>query len=420
MHSAEATLVLTPLFHSLPPGEIVQVMARLRPVALADRQILFREDQLGESLFIILEGRLEIVKAIGTPAERIFAYRVPGEYVGEMSLFDLDHQRSASVRAVGPTRLLELMRADFNALLERYPRLAYDMARVLNDRLKESNNNAVRDLQVKNRQLQQAYQELKAAQAQIIEKEKLEHELQLAHNIQMSILPREMPPVDGYNFGARIIPMAAVGGDFYDFIPLGGGRLGIAVGDVSGHGVPAALFMALTVSLLRAEACRECSPCDALQAVNRQLVRLNSEGMFVTVLYGVLDCDSGAFTFARAGHNLPYVARSGGAVDEPPLEHGMALGLFDNIPFPEQNLLLAPGDTLLLYTDGVTEAMDRRRQLFGDDRLKSALAEARPRTAQQACDQILSRVSAFIGPDLPSDDVTILAVQALPPAVARE
>jgi serine phosphatase RsbU (regulator of sigma subunit) len=412
MRSAEATLFVTPFFQSLPPAEIGRVLARLRPVDLPAGHILFEEDQQGDSLFIILEGSLEIVKSLGTSDEHVVALRVPGEYIGEMSLFDLDRLRSATVRAVGPAHLLELGRADFNTLLERYPRLAYDMARVLNDRLKEAHNSAVRDLQIKNRQLEQAYQELKSAQAQIIEKEKFEHELELAHNIQMSILPREMPDFAGFNFGARIIPMAAVGGDFYDFIPLSHNRLGVAVGDVSGHGVPAALFMALTVSLLRAEACRECSPAEALRAVNRQLIRLNSEGMFVTVLYGVLDRASGSFTFARAGHGLPFVARGAGSVDEPPLEHGMALALFDDAPLPEQTLLLNPADTLLLYTDGVTEATDAAYELFGDARLKAALSAAQRLPAQKICDQILAQVAAFSGPDLPRDDVTILAVQA--------
>jgi phosphoserine phosphatase RsbU/P len=415
MLSAETALLATPIFQSLSPVEMDFVLAHLRPLDLPAGKVLFEENQPGDSLFIILEGHLEVVKALGSPDERVVARRGPGEYVGEMCLFALDRLRSASMRAAEQTRLLELGRADFDIVLLRCPRLAYDMVRVLNDRLKESHNSAMRDLKEKNRQLQRAYDELQLAQAQIIEKKKLEHELALAHDIQMSMLPHQMPAFPGFDFGARILPMAAVGGDFYDFIPLGKDRLGIAIGDVSGHGVPAALFMALTVSLLRSEASRECSPIQALRSVNRQMIHLNGEGMFVTLLFGVLDCTTGDFAFARAGHGLPLVARADGRVEEMPLKHGMALGLFEEASFSEQTLTLSPGDALLLYTDGVTEAMDVHRVLYGDERLKAAFGAVHRQPAQEVCEQIFSRAAAFSDSDVPSDDVTIVCVQACLP-----
>jgi len=145
-----------------------------------------------------------------------------------------------------------------------------------------------RDLQEKNRQLAQAYEELKAAQAQLIEKEKLESELKIAREIQRNILPRSKPQISGLDFGMLIEPMASVGGDFFDYIELDQERVGLVVGDVSDHGVPAAIFMALTYSLLRAEALRATSPGETLRAVNRQLLNMNSSSMFVTVLYGIL------------------------------------------------------------------------------------------------------------------------------------
>ena len=415
MPSVDTILLGNPFFQSLTPPEVEFVLARLRPVELSAGQVLFEEDTPGDSMFIILEGQLEVVTSLGTPDERVAAHRGPGEYVGEMSLLALNRLRNASTRAGEPTRLVELGRTDFEAVLERCPRLAFDMVRVLNDRLKEAHNTALRDLREKNLQLQHAYEELQAAENQMFEQKKMERELELAHDIQMSLLPSQMPSFPGFNFGARIIPMASVGGDFYDFIPLEDGRLAIAMGDVSGHGVPAALFMALSVSLLRAEACRECSPAQALQAVNHQLIRLNGEGMYVTLLYGVLDCATGEFTFARAGHCLPFVARAGGRVDVPPLVRGMALGLFEEAPFAEQTLALSPGDALLLYTDGITEAMDAREELFGDERLKAALGAAYRRPAQEICEQILSKVAAFSGPGDLDDDAAILCVQAGPP-----
>jgi sigma-B regulation protein RsbU (phosphoserine phosphatase) len=143
-----------------------------------------------------------------------------------------------------------------------------------------------------------------------------------------------------------------VGGDFYDFISLDDRRLGIAIGDVSGHGVPAALFMALTVTLLPAEACRDCSPSEVLRAVNHQLLNVNSEGLFVTVLYGVLDRTTGEFTYARAGHESPIHCLATGELIVPDLGPGQLLGFWGDVRLSEQSISLAPGSTLMLYTDG--------------------------------------------------------------------
>src|SRR3712207_3101439 len=143
-----------------------------------------------------------------------------------------------------------------------------------------------------------------AAQQQIIEKQRLEHELQLAYEIQTSILPRVLPQLQGYDFGATMVPARVVGGDFFEFVELGDDRVGIAVGDVTDKGMPAAIFMAQTHALLRAEAVRSAAPHEVLRCVNRHVVEMNAAGLFVTMLYGVLDRASASFSYARAGHEL--------------------------------------------------------------------------------------------------------------------
>ena len=222
-------------------------------------------------------------------------------------MFSEEGKHTASVRAHTPVRALEITRRDIDGLLHRWPLFAYELTRLLSQRLEQSENLTILELQEKNRQLTQAYEELKAAQAQIIEKERLEKELEVARQIQLSILPQELPAYPQHDFGALMIPARAVGGDFYDFIPLDQDRLGIVVGDVSDKGTPSALFMALSYSLVRAEAHRNSSPGETLQAVNRLLMEMNTSDMFVTVLYGVLDTARGEFSFARAGHPLPIV-----------------------------------------------------------------------------------------------------------------
>lgn len=415
MKEIELALTQAPLFASLPSSELAHLAATLRTVEVQPDALLFLEGERGDSFYLVVGGQVQVIKALGTAEERVVGLRGPGEFIGEMSLLNREGLRTASVRAVTDVRALEMTRDNFDALLHRRPMLAYEMVRVLSRRLQNSHDAAIRDMQDKNRQLTQAYEELKAAQAQIVEKEKLERELQVAHKIQMSLLPRHLPQWAGFDFGASIAPMTAVGGDFFDFIALDENRLGIAVGDVSGHGVPAALFMALTVTLLRAEACRDCSPGEALRSVNRQILRFNDEGMFVTILYGVLDLAAQRFTYVRAGHEPIVLCDKLGQVVYLPLPRGQILGLFDDLTLEEQTVAVSPGNTLLLYTDGVVEARDPHNNMFGEETLLAAVCatQSSQQSAQAICDQMLKEVSAFSSGLAPSDDITLVCVKAM-------
>ena len=359
-----------------------------------------------------MEGLIEIVKALGTSDERLLGVREPGTFIGEMSLFNPEHRRTASVRARTALKLLEMTRMEFDALLARQPTLAHEMVRVLTGRLAAAENATVLDLRAKNQQLTQAYVELQAAHLQIVEKEKLEHELEVARQIQASILPRRLPRLPGFDLGARMEAAAAVGGDFFDFVPLGGGRLGIAVGDVSDKGMPAAIFMALARSLLRAEALRDASPLETLRSVNRLLLDMNDAGMFVTVLYGVLDGPGSAFTFARAGHESPLLVDAHGQVETPGRQPGQPLGLFQSPSLAEQTVRLQPGALLLIFTDGVVDAVDASNGDFGLERLREALSAAAHGSAQAVCDGLFAAITRHRGAAPQHDDVTLIAVKS--------
>ena len=405
-----AALRQVPLFASLPAGEIDLLAETLQPVALPMGGLLFEEGARDGRCFIVLEGEVDIIKSLGTPDERLLATRGRGSSLGEMSLFSQDHRRTASVRARSAAELLEMRREDLDGLLRRHPELAYSMLGTLSQRLEQSENHTVADLREKNRLLQLAYDELKTAQAQIIEKEKLERELEVARQIQLSILPRSLPQNGRFEFGARMIPMSAVGGDFYDVLQLENGSLAVAVGDVTGHGVPAALLMALTVTLLRAEARRIESPSEVLLAVNRELMQVNDTGYFVTALYGILHDSDGKFHYARAGHSVPLVLDAG----RQPIEvgHGVGhpLGLFEEMLVDEASLDLAPGSLLLLYTDGVTEAVDAQGEFFGDERLLAALQSSNGTGPDQTCEAVWDALQAYQAGASQEDDVTLLAV----------
>ena len=408
----ESVISSLPLFATLPHSAIEQLARALRPHEAPAHTLLFFEGQTGDRFYILIEGEVEIIKALGTDAERLLAVRGSGSLVGEMSLFSEDHRHTASVRARTPLQLLELTHADFDALLHSQPGLVYELVRTLTARLTESENLTIRDLLEKNRQLRQAYHELEAAQAQLIEKEKLEAELNVARQIQRSILPHAMPQVPGYDFGVVMEPMHKVGGDLFDFIPLDGGRLGITVGDVSDHGVPAAIFMALTYSLLRAEASRTPLLGEAIGTVNRHLLKMNESGMFVTLLYGILDSATGQFSYVRAGHERPLLLNARRETIEVGYGPGQILGLFSDPILDEQTVKLEPGSLLVLYTDGVTEASDRTGEQFGRERLQAVLRTSAPASAQEACEAVYAAVRAHRGDQVVDDDALLVAVRA--------
>ena len=235
------------LFSTLSPAELEKLAEILYETNISEGIVICQEGDPGDRMYLVLAGVVEVVKSMGTSDERIFGQISSGDYFGEMSLLEDHGIRTATVRSKTPVRLVEITRFEFDTMLERWPKLAIDMLRELSLRLRETQTDTIRDLLRKNLQLDRAYRDLQAAQAQLIEKEKLERELQLAKQIQMSMLPDALPETHGFEFGARVLPARAVGGDLYDFVPLSEkSTIGVLIGDVSDKGVPAALFMALT------------------------------------------------------------------------------------------------------------------------------------------------------------------------------
>jgi serine phosphatase RsbU (regulator of sigma subunit) len=400
-----------PLFSSLPQNEIEHLAATLRTRHFPPGTILFEEGATDFHFFILQDGKVEIIKSLGTQDERVLAVRERGTMLGEMSLFTPTMSHTASVRSLTSLTLLELTRAEFDALLHRQPAIAYQMAGIMSQRLAESENLTILDLRQKNLQLTQAYEELKAAHEQIVVKELLEKELQIARGIQESILPQVIPQFETLQCGALMVPARAVGGDFYDFIPLGDDLLGVVVGDVSDKGVPAALFMALTYSLVRAEASQKVAPGETLRAVNHHLVDINVSNMFVTLLYGVLNTRSGVFSFARAGHPPPFLAAADGSQLQVPFQLGQVLGLFEEITLDEGQIELPKGGSLLLFSDGLTEAMNRQGEYFGLDHLGAVLADNKQATAQEFCQALWESVQNFSEGIPQFDDFTIAALR---------
>jgi serine phosphatase RsbU (regulator of sigma subunit)/anti-sigma regulatory factor (Ser/Thr protein kinase) len=248
------------------------------------------------------------------------------------------------------------------------------------------------------------------------EKERLAQELRVATLIQQQFLPRQLPQLAQWQIAAFYGPARAVGGDFYDFVEMPDGRIGIAVGDVTDKGVPAALVMARTHSILRAEASRSADPGEILSRANDLLVPEMPATMFVTCLFAVLDPETGRIVIANAGHNLPYV-RSGDEITELRAT-GMPLGLMPGIRYEEVEGVIAPDSNVLLYSDGLIEAHDASREMFGFGRLREALRI--DDAGSELLDRLLETLNAFTGPDHEQEDDITLVTLRRSPGVADE
>jgi len=401
-----------PVFSALPEEELNHLQSMLQVKTLQPGEILFREGELGEHFYVLTDGELEILLGIGTKEELLLNTLGPGEYLGEMSLIIPGGERTATARARQKAVLLSMSRDEFTALLEEHPVLVKSMVRVLSERLGSTNDATYRDLTEKNRQLQKAIDELKAAQEQLIEKERLERELEVAADIQLSILPDVLPAPPGFDFGARIDPARQVGGDFYDIFRVGGNKVAVLIGDVADKGVPSAIFMARAHALIAAEAETYDDPGDVLRKANAHITRLEKATQFVTVLYGILNVDNGEFTYARAGHEPPLMLKPDGSAERLPHKTGMALGLWEDITLDEQTITLPPGSTLVLYTDGMTDCRDPNGEPFGLERIQHSLYTCPGSSAQVVCDHLLQRLKDYQQGSKQDDDVTLVAVHA--------
>ena len=249
--------------------------------------------------------------------------------------------------------------------------------------------------------------------AQLERLSKLEYELSVAGEIQKSMLPTTIPHMAGYQFSATMLPAKSVGGDFFDFISLGENMLGIAVGDVSDKGVPAALFMAMVRSLLRAEAHPGRSVKKVLRSVNNHLMDMNDKGMFVTVLYGVLNAITHQFQYGRAGHEVPIYIDGSGSVSPLPKTNGQALGLFEKITLDEQNVVLSSGTTLLLCSDGIADAPNRQNVNFGYEGIAETVGRMNKPSATELCDTLIKSVQDHQAGSVQYDDMTIVVIQSV-------
>ena len=256
---------------------------------------------------------------------------------------------------------------------------------------------------------------IRSAQKEHAQLVDIQTDLSVAREIQHAILPRtfdlKLQDADKVNIYASMLAAKDVGGDFYDFFPIDDHRMGFTIADVSGKGVPAAIFMAVSRTLIKATGLQDKPTNECMSTVNDILCDESVGSMFVTVFYGIYDLQTGQITFTNAGHNPPYILKANGSVEALQAPCNLVLGAVPGMPFTCNTLELEPGDTLFMYTDGVTEAENKNHDQFGESRLEEALAECKGADSKHIVDTVNAKVKEFINGAAQSDDITQLVIR---------
>lgn len=417
----DSALRQVPLFSQLPATALEALADSIGRRQLGSGEILFHQGEPGLECFVILEGQLEVITFVHGDELRLDVYR-PGQIIGEMALLDRS-PRSATVRALEAADLVVLGEEAFKTLLSSNPELAMSLLRSGTTRMRNTNQRMIADLERKNAELLAAYEQLKAAQSELIRLNRLEEELAVARRIQQSFLPRTLPALPGWQLAAYSRGAQAVGGDFYDCIELADGHLGLVVADVCGKGVTAALFVALTRSLLRAASQApwifqgrmvldaESVLTGALWLVNDYICREHADSnMFITLFYAVLNPASGSLSYVNAGHNPPLLVTDGGASIHETDAGALPVGIMPSQSYEVLRTSIGPGERLVAFSDGITEAMDVAGEPYNDERLHAALRANAALETPELVATIIAEVDAYATGAPQADDITLLIV----------
>jgi serine phosphatase RsbU (regulator of sigma subunit) len=384
------------LFAAIPYHAAEAVLAECSTREVPAGAVLLSPGEVNSALHLLVSGRLRIHLDDLQSAD--FIAIEEGDCYGELSIID-GRPASAYVVADVASRIIDIGERVFWERLAVNPGVARNLLRVLSERMRHN-----RDLILERMQDKLAL-------------EHLQKELRIAQDIQLSMLPQAPLFAASRDVEAegRMEPAREVGGDLYDAFFVTPTRLFITVGDVSGKGMPAALFMVRAITQLRLEATRHADPGAVLEAVNAALCESNSAGMFVTLFCGVLDAASGELSYANAGHNPPLLAKHGEA-EFLPVSKGIVAGIIDNARYATDRRRLTPDETLLVYSDGVTEAMNPEEAFYGEERLLQAarrFSAAWGKGASGLVNAVRDDVAAFTRGAPPADDITLLGVRYL-------
>jgi len=367
-----------------PPAEVSYKwpLEYMKKEAFKKGELLFKAGDKADKMYFISKGSLKLLEINKIISE--------GQVIGEMGIFSPFKERTASAQCQQDLEAYTMGRDEVIKFFGTDPNLAINLIQLSIKRFIEN---------------------LKAETAA---RERIESELRIASEIQISMLPRTFPPFPDrkeFEIFATMDPAKEVGGDFYDFFFVDKKTLCVIVGDVSGKGVPAALFMAISKTLFKTEAMRGLPADEVLTVVNNRLCPDNQMCMFVTVFLILLNTETGEVQFSNGGHTRPLILSRGGSFEYVAIPGGFVVGAMENIKCDRRSLTLKPGDCIFLYTDGVTEAMNHQHQLFSEARLKESLAKHEGEEITVLIRSMRQEILEYAQGEAQSDDITMLALK---------
>ncbi len=364
--------------------DISQITGIQEARTYAAGEVIFEEGQPGECMYLVLAGELE-VSIQGRPINVLG----PGSIFGEMALVD-DRARSATVTALSVSRLVPVDHQRFTRLVQQSPDFALQVMGTMSIRLRH-----LLEVEVK--------------------RQRMEEELKIGREIQLSLLPTDDPEVPGWEFASFYRAAKEVGGDLYDFIqiPDDPEHLAVVIADVTGKGVPAALFMAFGRTAIRAEVMNGRSPADTLSRTNRMILLDTQSPLLMSAFLASFNLESGRMTFACAGHDRPLWVDSRRNTVSIIEGKGIVLGVFEGVTIEEKSVDIKSGDFVIFYTDGVTEARQEDYEFFELDRLIQSAANARCGSAKEMVDTIVNAVEEFTGDTPQADDLTLVVARRI-------
>ncbi|MCP4415359.1 MAG: SpoIIE family protein phosphatase [Chloroflexi bacterium] len=372
---------------------------------------LCHQGKVEHVFYVMVEGNVAITRVSENGQERILNMVGANGYFGEMGLID-DSPRAANCITVTTTTVLEVTEEAFDEFVETSPTLAKMMLQRILSNARNLDRFYIEDLQNKNEALEKAYADLKAAQAKLIEQERLERELELAAQVQRNLLQQELPQFPDYGFAAYLEPARQVGGDFYDVLEIDDEHVGILIADVADKGFHAALFMAVTRTLFLQEGRHSLSPAEVALAVHRGMFEVaNTDEVFLTAFYGVLHRPSGRLTYVRAAHERPFLVHPGREVMALPGD-GRFLGMIQELTLTEQTIDLEPGDRLIMFSDGVPDAVNEAEEGYSNLQLAAAISACSSQSAAGIVAHLVRDVAQWQGNAAPFDDLTLLVLEA--------
>jgi phosphoserine phosphatase RsbU/P len=404
------TISLNNAFAGLEPAALNELRQVARRATYPPNTVLCRQGEIEHTFYIIIDGRVAITQILDDGRERLLALRDANGFFGELGLLD-DTPRMATCTTVSKTTVLEIDEVVFDRLVEESPAIAFSITRHILDIMRDMGRLAIADLEAKNEKLQQAYTDLQAAQERLVEKERLAREIEVAAQLQRTLLPTVLPCCFDYQFAAYIQPARQVGGDFYDVFELDEDHLGLLLADVADKSVQAALFMAVAYTLFTVESKHSLSPAEVALAVHQGMFDVAADSdMFVTAFYGVLHRSSGRLTYVIAGQERPLLIPRGQA-PQTVTGNGRFLGMLEDLRLDEFTIQLQPGDRLLIFSDGIPDAVNLAGKQYGYDRLTAVLTQNPAETAAGLIKRVVADLTGWTRGTVPFDDITLLAIQ---------